>query len=1032
MVTFSNASHMRCAWSTTANILLCNASYSTKHVPWATFSNKPPAQILRSVHSVAFRNSSTKPIMSSNSASLRLAEPPDILFNKSAGDAETSAVLSSLTSTQLSRAAAQAVRLSITNGDLRNAYYIVNSLRLSLVRNKNSLVNIPGVRSQIARFDPIRFDRPVSPRLAMHALLHGLIRLGNTAKASHQAQLMMQSGFKVHPVSLDATMDSLLPKAPPHAAGPQRPKLDVSHYENPDILRLRPSIVSDQCTRVAIRLLLHSHHHRHQRSRNMYQSLINACLLQGEILVGSLLFAMVVQEWRVRRSITARLGNPCEESEPSVGTHSQTEQVRLEHARHWAMAPQEQYLHAIVSSIDEAISQGDPDYCHLLQALANLAMLLDQRQIPFPQISPLIRALYRCPRVDDHVWIFRRGVPTRVKAYSYFHGVLKRLLGSLPESRPSSSALNSRNGAVLPPLDLDAYNTLLHYALRHRYSPALANDVIQHMTTKRRVPLKPDVTTYNILLRSATLLRRKDIADYALAEIRRSIANRNNEITGDSTSESLVRDRESVRLPKPSKSQTSKTFHCVKSEKTDVSSNNETIGDSSPVDGDRKSVQLPKLSNSRLSGDQHCATKEKTDRSSNKHEIARKSTPESGVGITQPVLRSRIAKTLYRVKSDKMDLSSKTLDVPLKADSFTISTYLTHLTSTGQPHIVPRILFQLLPELAIIDHPSWGPTSVKERRRLSSPSHHARIKRAVSYGPYFFTTVLNAVCKAGKTGLAERVWLLAKEAERASWGKGFEPQTGPWCLPVHAYTSMITCYAAEARRGLVLQTRGKSTTRTYGDALDWFPKRKSYVRGWARFILTRNSAFRKSIRRGFAGHRMGTILFHSMKSGARAVYQALLRIKRVDNKWQNVRIPSPDARFFNAALDLFSRQPRMYVRGIRTARPYWRRRLRQSRTQYAHRGTPPRRWSAQLQSVAHQMVNAGYPLPPGLRYLFVGRWTPEPASERGGTQELDTRPYSFPLPQTTLFLPHAVPVVKTRGLPVRRRQRHVHLRRRPA
>ncbi|KAG5642372.1 hypothetical protein DXG03_002947 [Asterophora parasitica] len=76
--------------------------------------------------------------------------------------------------------------------------------------------------------------------------------------------------------------------------------------------------------------------------------------------------------------------------------------------------------------------------------------------------------------------------------------------------------LNSRSTSM-PPIDLHACNTLLHYSLRHRRSPAFAGIILKHMVEERSPPLQPDSTTSNILLRSGTLMRDSAIAQKAIA-----------------------------------------------------------------------------------------------------------------------------------------------------------------------------------------------------------------------------------------------------------------------------------------------------------------------------------------------------------------------------------------------------------------------------------------------------------------------------------------------------------------------------------
>ena len=935
---------MPCTWSTSANILRRSIyPYSKPIKNWhGPFERRFTTQFFRSTASTI-------------SYGTRIGQPfvPSVVYSTTPTLANESTIETEhpakpLTAVEMSRAAAQAVRLSISNQELRNAYFIVNSLRLSVLRENSSVAKIPGLRSQIQRFDPIHFEKSVSPRLSAHALLHGLIRLGLTAKASKQAELMMQDGMRIRSVSLQAAVHALLTGSPSLATTNSQSQLDIK-VDGADILHLRPSMLSDPCTRHAIRLFLRAREYRQRRSKNTYQSLINACLLQGEIIIGSLLFVMVVKDWQLRKTLTARFDPQCRDPELPAECVGQSEvdlRARLNHLLSEDIVPQGQTMYTILSSINRSLSQdpqGESDHetFHAsLQALANLAALLDSRQIPFPQIAPLIRALYQCPRVDHHVWIYRDGVPCTVKAYPYFHDVWRRLTGSLP-SKPLSLSLQ-QNGAMLPPLDLHAYNALLHYTLRHRHSPTLANNLIEHMRKRRWKPLEPDITTYNILLRSGTLLRRRGMIEQTLGELRRKLEGADGGTSAGSPVEKSADNQSAMH---------SKTLWFSKA---------------------------PYRSEAKINGHSNDA------------------------------------------------LVSSTASI--KADSFTFSSYIAHLTSTGKPHVVAHVLFRVLPELAIIDHPSWGPLPDDERQRLRALSRRACIERAVAHGPYFFTSVLNALCKAGKTGLAERVWHLAKEAERVSWIPAFMPESGPWCLPVHAYTTMIQCYAAEARAGLRSRRVQRRSNLTTEDKSDWKPRSKRYIRGWAQFVVSRKKVARPDVSQSIIGRHMGMVLFRSMKSGARAVYKSLLSVKHLDKgQWRNVQIPSPDARFFNAALELSAGQGRMPVRRKRTSCAYWRRRLKVATMSYVRRGKLPKYWTPMLHDIAQEMVNAGYSVPPALRHLFVGRWIPG-MSQVNERQRLERRPLSSPFSQRDPGILHLVPTVKTRGRPNiwrRRRRRYM-------
>ncbi len=97
-------------------------------------------------------------------------------------------------------------------------------------------------------------------------------------------------------------------------------------------------------------------------------------------------------------------------------------------------------------------------------------------------------------------------------------------------------------------------------------------------------------------------------------------------------------------------------------------------------------------------------------------------------------------------------------------------------------------------------------------------------------------------------------------------------------------------------------------------------------------------------------------MFRSLISGGQAVYHSLneMRMAAEAEGVHGLELPSPDTRFFQAALELFSLKPG------------------------AQGGWSPRssRWTPMLQEVAEVMVSAGHPVPSGFRRLFVGRWEP--------------------------------------------------------
>lgn len=852
----------------------------------------------------------------------------------------------SLSPAEMSRAACHAVHQSVKNGDVRDAYFIVNSLRYSNVASDTSpMRHIKGLRQAFERFGniAIQFGQCVPARLSCHALLHELIRIGLSKKAFKLSTLMMENGIPIRTRTLEAVIHALLPKPPTPIHLSAEVMIHVRNLlKKPDVLKLRPTMAQDKGTRCALELMKAARVYRYRRTDTMIAMLAHSFMLQGEILVASLFFVMIVKDWAQRKALDAQhAATLAAEAQISSGP-PQTKQSPYRHA----VFPSRSSLQMIVSSIDNVLSRDGDDEASLvnrhvaLQALANLAVLLDLRQIPFPEIAPLISVLYKCPKVEDEIWITdEKGQRKQVKAYAYFHATTNRLISSLPTTRlknidprttPDYATISK---SLLPPLDRKSYNTLLNYALRHRMSPSVADHILTHMTKTRGKPLNPDVTTYNIIARAGTLLRRPDITEQAIEGLARMDESSGQDITSQTT-----RDYEESVSP----------------------------------------LRSPDEAN-----------------------------------------RSKISKGLRRITTEGMEVPMRrvtdrgTASSSAQVDVYSISTLLTHIVSTSQPDIVVDVLFRLIPELSIVDHPSWGYADPEDVRKNRARTRIASIRRAVAFGPYFFTAILNALRKAGKTGLAERVWLLAKDAERASWIPEINVGGQPWCLPTEAYTSMLQCYGSEASKRPAIRKQAVQPHE-----LNWEPREKRFVVGWARFVLERGERRDRDV----TGRSLSFELYRAMSSGAQEVYEALKQVQnpgRLDGK--RVQIPKPDARFYNAMLDVVGRPPHSRSRNAQNNAGHWRRHLRFAKMLYADTGRTPHTPDPLLVQVTEDMMGAGIPVPIALRYLLVGR-TFGQVREADVPLPLNRRPYAFPERQSR-FHSHTIPVHKSKGLPLGRRTR---------
>ncbi|KAI0352746.1 hypothetical protein OH77DRAFT_1484952 [Trametes cingulata] len=872
------------------------------------------------------------------------------------------ATTAQLSAAQVSRAAAQAVRLSVRDGNYGDALYVVNSACHSVLQGPlDSAAERPHLQ-------PIDFGCAVSPRLAAHAFLHGLIRGGYTRKAATYAKLMIRCGIPIRTRTLESAISSLvsppsaLPQIGPFARVlPLKPSVD-----NPTVLQLRKRRVADPSTRAALELLQVARSFGQRRTERMHRVLIETLIMQGEILVASLLFVLLIKDFEVR-------GRNAVSNEDQAGDNDITYEVlRVPLPSRAATTdvpfPDPRIMQKILAAIDSTRDPGTGVAAsQSLQSLAIFAMLLDTGQIGHHRVAGLISSLYDFPKTRAHVWIIRDRRAIRVPAYEYIHGVLKRLIDSLSQEDSSRPA---------PFLSRRSYNALLNYALRHRLSPKMASAVLQHMCVVRDPPISPDVVTYNILLRSGTLLRQLSISQEAVAALRLDRAGHKHR--------HLLK-----RLP--------------------------------PVE---QPVAAVPVEATRLRPDAVAGTPELPVQSLEGYPYDEDSARDSHDKAGFAVALRRLTE-----EATSFPVPSRASPHKLKRDRYTLSSRVSHLTAIGRPDVIATHLFRMLPELVIVDHPATG---TLHPDRLPSIDRVKAMKMAVARGPYIYATFINALAKAGEVGLAERVLVLAQHASRASYIPDFAPGVAPWRLTVHAYTAMMQGYARVAHEKVPrhkLHHRYTGTT-VLERRIDWRPRSRlrRVSHGYAQFVhmLHEHEKQRRVLTKPQRTRRNALLLYRSMMSGGRSLFDDLIH----NSKVRPLRTPyqglpqsgyqvKPDARFFNAALKLFG--PRLERMSKRRCDPaYWHRRLRVSMRGYERSKASSQQWSPMLDKILKAMVATGFEVPLAYRHLLVGKWDPvafRPASPR---RRLLQRPYVYPPTPKGAFRAQGAPVFKTRGLPVLR------------
>jgi hypothetical protein len=425
-----------------------------------------------------------------------------------------------LSSPQISRASAAAIRISVARGDNWDGFHLWHSLRWSMYRHRkpgSSSAPQPPFRTP-SPFVPIDFGRPVSTRLGAHCLLHSLLRAGEAKMAAKLTERIMADGEELHPLSFGTLLCQLnFAGSEPAQTGDRLRSLTPPRKKHlgSRILELHNVMPMNPFTRIAVHLLNGAREHRWQRTTSMYESVFRACLIQGEILVASLLLALLLKDYQLRHACS-HVATEAERVGAQDTIACVQSKIPKASFRGLKLLPHHNsyFLYQRVTEVlnKHCTQVEDPLFSEASQSLAILASELDARRIPYANLATLIKVMYSYPRCQHTVWVtLPSGERQSHNAYHYFHEVLHNLLCSFPDQ-----GLLDLNTSRLPSLNVKSYNALLHYALRYRHSLALANRVLHHMTELRKPPLAPSTSTYNILLRSSTLMRRNDIAKSVL------------------------------------------------------------------------------------------------------------------------------------------------------------------------------------------------------------------------------------------------------------------------------------------------------------------------------------------------------------------------------------------------------------------------------------------------------------------------------------------------------------------------------------
>ncbi|KAH7105317.1 hypothetical protein BKA62DRAFT_689307 [Auriculariales sp. MPI-PUGE-AT-0066] len=643
-----------------------------------------------------------------------------------------------------SRRVAQSIRQQLAFGNMSSALDITNAAIIADPATPKTTADV---------FTSVKIEFTLSSRLPLHAMAHGFLRAGKPFAAAEYIHARMMDGHKVKLGTLNALIGALCavgvtPSADeqPSVFGPSRYARDIQQLE-----ARHPGLTPG--TRAAVQVLRCARKTKNHRDNRMYRRLIDACLLQGEIVVAALLFALLVRDWQLRRALTtakrhdaAPRGDAVVDGEPLTPGHIQAARsLRLDDWSLHIPKPTSCMLQSILQHVSfpgmerNGAYRGavkDPTWNQIYQmktAMYHLAGLLHYRQLELDQMSTLISCLAHVPR-EPKVWVTEvvNGQKQSDEVYHFVHQVLMNFSQRLPVK---FNQLSPNTPSMIVPPNIRTYNTLLDYILKHRMDLEAASRLLTHMRQPRHKPIYPDMTTYNIILRRASLLRRNDVVHRLLQQLREA-------------------------------------------------------GPKDPA------LLLMLDSYPRL---------DKDSRPDNPWKNRGESLPDHSFGSAIEKLGTRDLK-LFKLEDVKEALAQ------LVADKYTLSGFITHLGSTGQSERVIELLYMLFPELQ--KQPSGDQLRYRPvRQRLRDAA--TRGARMGPYFFSTVIAVLRRCGKTGLAERVWFLGQVSEEASWMP-DHAINGGSTPWTLDISAYTAMLQCYTREAKSGLSVASRNKNFVVGWG------------------------------------------------------------------------------------------------------------------------------------------------------------------------------------------------------------------------
>ncbi|KAK0242255.1 hypothetical protein EDD85DRAFT_810592 [Armillaria nabsnona] len=321
-----------------------------------------------------------------------------------------------------------------------------------------------------------------SARRPISTLIHAYVRAGMAHHAARHVYVMLHRKRPLKTRTLVAVINSLLSSVPDEV-GEKDPK---RHFFASYVLSLQSDRVTDPYLRNALELWIKAEKARLPAAKETFQGLLATLIAQEECVSAGAVFSRVSRrhwEYMAMRDM-----------------HHHPRDVTMTNQR-FPINPAEApaypdprlfenlvFLCMSVLRRTEATRGQQQIRRSAGHGLIFLASLLHHRQIPFPEVGPLISALFYCMLLSDSLWVPENPFGGTMHSFQrqtlrlgqYAHGVIKSLARRLPNRSPPT-AYRSQRYSILPVLSYNSYRDLLMGLIESFHDPVLTLEVWESM-----------------------------------------------------------------------------------------------------------------------------------------------------------------------------------------------------------------------------------------------------------------------------------------------------------------------------------------------------------------------------------------------------------------------------------------------------------------------------------------------------------------------------------------------------------------------